>query len=560
MAGTRMNKQGKRIIVFLATIVIVLVFAGGMFAMNFISKWQNEKDISQETQSAGHVEGTDNTGTEPTKTTPLPTETTESKETNPSGSETQTVVEPEPELVARGYCNTFAGYTSAIIANGGLTTQDGSYFDEAGINVEITIEDNDDVIIQDFMDGKIDFFYMTVNKMSYVCKQLKDAGIEVVIPYLSDTSTGGDGIITNSEFRTIESLQNTRVGMARNSASEAVQIWLLNQSGLDSETVQKIIDNFALYDSTQEAVDAFLNGDIGAVSTWDITTALSAKDSHLLFSTEHGEYLVIDALIFNKRFAEENPDVVQKIIDGSIQVVNDMNSSRNIEQSYEIIRTAMPDFSDYDDQTMAEVLADSQYLGYNRNIEAFDIAKDIYVDFCDIWEQLGFETDPEYVTSLFDNSFLNSLANKWEKNETNVGQDTVVADQEQLEDRDALITKVVHLSFEPNYGYFLEGHEEENYALLDEFVKVAKVLNRTVIKIEGNVSLTPGNVSTEFDYSLSRLRAEAARDYMVEQGIQESRIVIVANGGDKPIVPNNTAENRQINRNCIISFYQGEEE
>ena len=539
MAGTRMNKQGKRIIIFFTVFVIVLVFGGGMLVMNLISEWQDKKEISQETQSAESEEQTGNT------------EMTDNS---------QPSLDLASQPVARGYCNTFAGYTSAIIANGGLTTQDGSYFDKAGIKVEITIEDNDDVIIQDFMDGKIDFFYMTVNKMSYVCKQLEDAGINVIIPYLSDTSTGGDGIVTNTEYTSIESLQNTQIGMARNSASEAIQIWLLNQSGLDSESVKKVVDNFALYDSTQEAVDAFLHGDIGAVSTWDITTALSAENSHLLFSTEHGEYLVIDALVFNKDFVEENSEIVKRIIDGSIQVVNDMNAGRNVEQSYEIIRKAMPDFSDYDDQTMAEVLADSQYLGYERNLEAFNIAEDIYIDFCDIWEQLGFETDPEYVKNLFDDTFLKSLSNKWEKNETVVEQDAMIADQEQLEDRDALITKVVHLSFEPNYGYFLEGHEEENYALLDEFVKVAKVLNRTVIKIEGNVSLTPGNVSTEFDYKLSQLRAEAARDYMVEQGIPESRIVIVANGGDKPIVPNDTAENRQINRNCIISFYQGEEE
>lgn len=81
-----------------------------------------------------------------------------------------------------------------------------------------------------------------------------------------------------------------------------------------------------------------------------------------------------------------------------------------------------------------------------------------------------------------------------------------------------------------------------------------------VIKIEGNVSLTPGNTSTEFDYELSRMRAQHAKEYMVEHGIDEQRIIIVANGGDKPITTNETAEGRRANRNCIISFYQGETE
>ena len=497
-----------------------------------------------------------------TTTTPngVPTQedvnTSSTSQSSNGGSADISSGEIDTPIEVNGLCNTFGGYTAVFVANGGNTTQAGSYFEQAGLDVTVNIEDNDDVIIQDFIDGKIEFFYMTVNKMALVSKQLKDAGVEVVIPYLTDTSTGGDGIIANNQFNSIASLANTKIAMARNSVSMAIPVWFLNQSGLDSATVQNIINNFALYDSTQDAVQAFINGEVGAVSTWDITTALSAENSHVLFSTEDGEYLVIDALVVNKEFADANPEAVKAIVDGTITAVNSMNSGENIEEAYQTIRNSVPDFAEYDDNTMKDVLSDTQYLGYKKNVEVFDIAKQVYSDFCTVWQQLGFETDSSNVDQLFDDSYLNELSAKWANEESTV-QEEIVATEENM-DREALISRTVQLLFEPNSAEFLSGYEEEDEAMLDEYVRIAKILNRMIIKIEGNISLTPGNTSNEADYELSRMRAQRAKDYLVENGIEESRIFVVANGGDKPIASNETEEGRQQNRNCIISIYQGE--
>lgn len=477
--------------------------------------------------------------------------------TKPSANPTEAPLVTESFVKARGYCNSFAGYTAAIVANGGLETNPGSYYYENGLDVSIKIEDDDDVIIEAFKNGEIDFFFMTVNKMSLVCKELQDANKEVIIPYITDTSTGGDGIVANGDYNSISSLQNAKIGMARNSVSEAMLLWLFNvQSDID---VNAVINNFELYNSTQEAVDAFIRGEVSAVATWDLTSALRAEESHLLFSSRDAEYLVIDALVVDKTFAEQNPDVITAIIDGCITAVNDINNGVNVGEAYNIIRQAVPDFASYDDATMTELLNDSKQLGYEKNLEAFEIAPGIYNDFCTIWNQIGFDTNPEYVSSLFDDSYINNLSSKWRNAEATIASNDIIATDEVI-DREALVSQTANLLFEANSAEFLQGYEEEDEAMLDEFVKIAKVLNRMVIKIEGNVSLTTGNTSSEFDYELSRMRAEHAKEYMVEHGIEGQRIIIVANGGDKPITTNETAEGRRANRNCIISFYQGETE
>lgn len=488
---------------------------------------------------------------------------------NDDNSETENTDPVETQETIKGYVNTFSGYTSLFAANGGNVTQDGSNFDKAGLNVEIYIEDDDDNIIKAFENGEIQFFAMTVNKMALVSKQLEDKGIQTVMPYFIDTSTGGDGIVTDNTVKNITDLKNVKIGMAKNSVSTAIPVWFLNESGLSEEEVQKIVDNFVLFDSTQEAVDAFVRGDVGAVSTWNMTGALEKENSHLLFSTASAEYLVIDGIVFNKEFAENHKDEVTAIIDALITTVNDINNDVNIQGYYDAIRSAVPDFSEYSNEDMAAEISYAKFLGFNGNLEALDVAEDIYKDFCKVWKQLGFETNEEY--DLISDSYIVSLGSKWDGKE-NENDSSITNDAEDYVDQEALITQYAKVLFNGDSATFKTGYEQTNKELLDQFIKVAKVLNKTVIKISGHVNLgegssvwdeatqsykiAPGFKSSEFAYKLSLMRAETVKEYMVSQGIDEDRIIIEGLGGDYPIDTNDTEEGRSNNRSCEISFYQ----
>lgn len=488
-----------------------------------------------------------------------------------SASNEETVVNKDSltKETIKGYVNTFSGYTSLFAANGGTKTKDGSNFDKAGLNIEISIEDDDDNIIKAFENGEIQFFAMTVNKMAMVTKQLEDKGIKTVIPYFLDTSTGGDGIVTDNTVKNITDLKNVKIGMAKNSVSTAIPVWFLNKSGLSAEEVQKIVDNFVLFNSTQEAVDAFVKGKVGAVSTWDMTSALNKKNSHLLFSTASAEYLVIDGIVFNKEFAEKHKNEITAMVDAIISTVNDINNGINIHEYYEAIRKSVPDFFDYSDEDMADEISYAKFLGYNGNLKAFEIANDIYKDFCRVWKQLGFQTNDKY--KLIDDSYINSLASKWEGKE-NIAGSSINDNAEEYVDQDALITQYAKILFNGDSAEFKTGYEQTNKELIDQFIKVAKVLNKTVIKISGHVNLgkgstvwdeatksykiAPGFSSSEFAYKLSKMRAETVKDYMVSQGIPEERIIIEGVGGDYPIDTNDTEEGQANNRSCEISFYQ----
>lgn len=547
------RRKLKKWVIPTAVILVIALIAGGIGIASLFGNSDTPPEVPGTTQNQQE------------STTPKPDTDNDNVTTNPTDGNKPT----ESKDAIKGYVNTFSGYTSLFAANGGNTTKDGSNFDKAGLNIEINIEDNDDNIIRAFQNGEIQFFAMTVNKMALVSKQLEDNGIQTVMPFFLDTSTGGDGIITDASVKNIADLQNVTIGMAKNSVSTAIPVWFLNESGLSEDEVQTIVNNFKLYDSTQEAVDAFLSGDVGAVSTWNISGALERENSHVLVSTATAEYLVIDGIVFNKKFAEEHKDEILSMMDAILTTVNDINNGVNLQEYYDGIRQAVPDFADYSNDDMTSEISYAKFLGFNGNLGALDVANHIYTDFCQVWSQLGYQTNPDY--KLIDDSYIVSLGSEWDGKESNTDSSFNNNAQDYI-DQEALITQYAKILFNGDSAEFKTGYEQTNKELLDEFIKVAKILNKTVIKISGHVNLgegssvwdeatqsykiAPGFKSSEFAYKLSLMRAETVKEYMVSQGIDEDRIIIEGLGGDYPIDTNNTEEGRSNNRSCEISFYQ----
>lgn len=85
----------------------------------------------------------------------------------------------------------------------------------------------------------------------------------------------------------------------------------------------------------------------------------------------------------------------------------------------------------------------------------------------------------------------------------------------------------------------------ESYPELDRLVRIMKD-NRTLeIQLEGH---TDGRGDPRANIVLSEERVEAVKQYLISKGISEKRIVGKGFGGAKPMVANDTEENRQMNR------------
>jgi len=86
---------------------------------------------------------------------------------------------------------------------------------------------------------------------------------------------------------------------------------------------------------------------------------------------------------------------------------------------------------------------------------------------------------------------------------------------------------------------------EISFRILDQIVQILKDNPRITLEVQGH---TDNVGSAGYNLTLSQDRADSVRAYLVAHGIDPSRLVAKGYGMNKPLVPNNTAANRALNR------------
>jgi outer membrane protein OmpA-like peptidoglycan-associated protein len=71
------------------------------------------------------------------------------------------------------------------------------------------------------------------------------------------------------------------------------------------------------------------------------------------------------------------------------------------------------------------------------------------------------------------------------------------------------------------------------------------------LQVEGH---TDSIGSDEYNQDLSDRRARTVRDYLISRGVDARRISAVGFGESKPVAPNDTPENRALNRRVEVRF------
>ncbi len=446
----------------------------------------------------------------------------------------------------------WVGYATILQANGGLTTQPGSIYDKLGINVNINIINDATQSSNALIKGDVDGAGYTINRLAFLSNKFTSSDTKITMPYITNYSNGGDGIIALSSIKTIDDLVNAKIGVPQFSESQAMIVWFVNQSDLPQSDKDKIINNLILFETADETAKAFFAGQIDVAGTWQpyLTQAENMTDSHILFSTANSTKLIMSGVIFRDDFAKSNPELVSKFIDGTLQAID------SYDKDLEVLRTSMPMFNGMSDEDIVGMTGDAALATWKNNMEILnDDAKTIYNNMCDVWTSIGENSDKTITDTLFDTSYMEALRDKYEtsvvKDETaNTNKVSVTKQNEQeILNTTALLTKSSSVRFIANTAKFLDTSEAS--AELDDFVSVAKMLDGAIIQIEGNIA---SDNDSEDGVVLSKQRAETVKQYFVMNGIDADRIVVVGNGGTKPIAPNDSEENMQKNRRTDVSF------
>ena len=87
--------------------------------------------------------------------------------------------------------------------------------------------------------------------------------------------------------------------------------------------------------------------------------------------------------------------------------------------------------------------------------------------------------------------------------------------------------------------------KSESYAVLNEIVEILDANNNAMIQIAGH---TDSDGSESYNQTLSEQRAASVKNYLVDHGIAASRLTTVGYGENQPVVANNSAANKAMNR------------
>lgn len=487
----------------------------------------------------------DNEATNVVEANKVTTEKNENKKTDATVNK-KTDVE---DVIINLSFDEWIGWEPAVYANGGLTTQPGSIFDKLGIKVNIHIINDADASSNALIKGDLNAAGYTLNRTAFLSGKFADAGLDVVMPVFTNYSDGGDGIIAMSNITSIEDLVNAKIGVPKFSEAQSMVVWFINNSDLSSEQKKSIIDNLILLDDAEQTGQAFFAGSLDVAATWQpyLSYAEDSTDSHILFDTTFSNKLILDGIVFRADFAKAHPEVVSKFIDGIFIALEEYESD------FDTIRNVMPMFAGMSDEDIAATRMDAGMMDYAANVKSLENdCPIIYSDMCDVWESIGESVDRSLGETLFDTSYVKALSDKYSSIGTTVIKTVEITEEQRTEALDipSMLTKTCTIEFHPDTAKFQDNAEAS--AILDEFVEMAKVLDGTIIQIEGNLNYNGKIYSGD---SLSTKRAETVKKYFVANGIDANRIIVVGNGNSKMIVdPAGSIEDTMPNRRTDIFF------
>lgn len=524
----RLTKAG-RVVIFV--LIVAILGAGGFFGYQYLSERNPDMFDSSKREDRGKA-------VTQIKTDPGAATAT-SGQTAPVHTDAN---DPTINLSL----DEWIGWKPIIDANGGLETQAGSIFDKLGIKVSLNIINDAEASSNALIKGSLNAAGYTTNRVAFLSGKFREAGLDVVMPVFTNYSDGGDGIIAMNGIDSIEDLVGAKVGVPKFSEAQTLVVWFVNKSDLPDTTKREIIDNMILMDDAEATGQAFFAGKLDVAATWQpfLSNAADSTNSHILFSTASSNKLIMDGIVFRSDFVEAHPDVISKFADGIFQAADTMYKTE-----FDALRSVMPMFADASDEDILAQCGDAGMMGYAQNVSALENdCPVVYSDMCDIWESIGETVDRNLGATLFDTSYVKALSDHYTETSGKVVSEITQEQRDIAKEAAALLSKSATVNFVGDTAKFVDAAEAN--AVLHEFVEIANTLDGTIIQIEGNINAA---ANSEGGMKLSEERAKTVRNYLIANGIDANRIIVVGNGNSKMVTAPN-APDAERNRRTDIFF------
>lgn len=299
-----------------------------------------------------------------------------------------TVSAEEAKDVTMAFC-TWTGYSPMFIA------QEQGYFEEAGINMDIQVIEDESTYAALITTGNVQFLATAQDPNIKMYANGADSRFVLTM----DASNGADGLVATGDIESLDDLAGKKLALDKSASSYYFFLTALEQGSSLTEDDIDVID----MGDTTEAGLAFMSGTVDAAIMWEpeLSEALeTVEGAHALVTSADYPDTILDSLVVNTKYAEENPEVVDAVAQAWYKAVDFMNESP--EEAYEMMASGFEEVSAEDVASDVEGLI---FYGEEENAALNDENSEASIysisqKMADFWMEKG-ECETDDLTDFF---------------------------------------------------------------------------------------------------------------------------------------------------------------
>lgn len=442
---------------------------------------------------------------------------------------------------------TWGGYAGGQYFNEGFKANTNSrFYKDYGFQVDFKVLDDFVASRDAFKRGDIDLLWATIDAFPTEAGEMADIQPQVVLQ--ADWSRGGDAIVVRRGINSVADLKGKKIAVAELAPSHSFLLWLLEAGGMTEKDVQLVKQASAI-----DAAEAFKAQQVDAAVVWspdDEACLAAVAGSRILESTKSASNIIADVFIAKKAWIDANPQRLQQLYEGWMKGAAEINSDPAAKQK--AAKILSENFEGVSQEWAVKAIDNVRLCTHGDNLNFFGqnpeykgvTGERLYGRMSQVYADLG------YIKGRTPN--WREISNSSAVRGTNLSGPEHVAEgqksftevtKKEGETKEAIATKRVSINFRS--GEF-QLDENAKYIIDKEFLEIAKAFSNARIRIEGNTDDVGAKAS---NVALSQKRAEAVREYLVnEHGMPKNRFIVVGNGPDNPVAPNTTEAGKAKNR------------
>ena len=460
----------------------------------------------------------------------------------------------------------YAGYAGLIAANGGLEpTENSLFFKNHGFKVKLTI--SEDETWSELNEGKIAASVTTVDVLAAYGRQL-----HVVVPAQIGFSRGADGVVVRSDIKRINQLKGKVIASAQFTEVDFFIRYLAQEAGLAINPLGSLDAtphpdrlNVVYTEDGFEAGDLFLNdvksgkNKLAGCVTWEpkVSEVVSGSGGQAHVLTSNRNLLIIaDVLIVHRGFAQEQPKIVQGLVQGLLEGNRLMRDKP--EQNIDVVARAFK----WDRSKTTKELANVHLANLPENMAFFSGAMDVAGSFGGIYQSAVLAYGSDVIKDPPDPSRFAELSALQAIEKSGIFKDQTVAiapirtTSATSVESDPLLSKDIRFMFEPNEAK-LDIANQDNVRSLEAIKRLLQVSPGSTLLLRGHVDnakvaefrKTGGEAYVRTQalraMELSKNRAGEIRRLLIDKyTIDPKRIDIVGRGWEEPAGPNSDLNRR----------------